>query len=292
MTEQIRTRSKKVRGRARKSLHLLSAIVEIINEVAPVSGRGVGYKLFTRGLIQAMGRSEMAAVYRLLRQAREQGLIEWGAIVDESRELELASTWSNPASYAHAVTSSYRRDFWQQQPVRVEVWSEKGTVRGVLAPVLDEYGVGFRVHHGFSSATVVHDIAQDDDGREMVALYLGDWDPSGMWMSHVDLPERLARYGGAHVTLQRIAITEDDVEVLPDFPAAEKKKDPRYPWFKRRCGERCVELDALDPNDLRARVESEIVALIEPVAWERCDVVNKAERESLRTILDQWEALR
>ena len=68
-------------------------------------------------------------------------------------------------AYARCVALSYRRDFWNQQPVRVEVWSEKGTVRGVLVPVLDHYAVGFRVMHGFSSGTVVHNIAEDDDGR-------------------------------------------------------------------------------------------------------------------------------
>jgi hypothetical protein len=49
-----------------------------------------------------------------------------------------------------------------------------------------------------------------------------------------------------------------------------------------------LELDAIDPNDLRARVEREIVALIEPVAWNRCAAVNKAEQQSLRTTLDHW----
>jgi hypothetical protein len=58
------------------------------------------------------------------------------------------STWSNPEQYASAVARSYRRDFWDQQPHRVEVWSEKGTIRGVLQPVLDRYAVGFRVMHG------------------------------------------------------------------------------------------------------------------------------------------------
>ena len=43
-----------------------------------------------------------------------------------------------------------------------EVWSEKGTVRGVLGPVLDNYAVGFRVLHGFSGATTVYDVAEDD----------------------------------------------------------------------------------------------------------------------------------
>ena len=55
-------------------------------------GRGVGYKLFTRGLIASMARSEMARVYRLLLTAREQGIIPWEWIVDDTRELERVST--------------------------------------------------------------------------------------------------------------------------------------------------------------------------------------------------------
>ena len=35
-----------------------------------------------------MARSEMARVYRLLLKAREQGIIPWEWIVDETRELE------------------------------------------------------------------------------------------------------------------------------------------------------------------------------------------------------------
>ncbi len=35
----------------------------------------------------------------------------------------------------------------------------------------------------------------------------------------------------------------------------------------------------MDPNDLRDCVEQEIRELIEPVAWERCEVVNKPEQE-------------
>jgi len=47
-------------------------------------------------------------------------------------------------------------------------------------------------------------------------------------------------------------------------------------------------LDALDPNDLRELVERAILSEIEPVAWNRCAVVERAERESLRTVLDSW----
>src|SRR4029077_15673411 len=144
---------------------------------------------------------------RLLREAREDGTIPWDWIVDETRRLERVSTWANPAEYARCVAQSYRRDFWDQQPVRVEMWSEKGTVRGVLQPVLDEYGVGFRVMHGFASATAVYDVAQDNDGRPLIPLYVGDYDCSGMFMSEEDLPTRLKKYDGNHVELRRIALT-------------------------------------------------------------------------------------
>jgi len=136
---------------------------------------------------------------------------------------------------------SYRRDFWAQQPDRVEVWSEKGTVRGVLAPILDEYGVGFRVMHGFSSATSIYDVAQGDDGRTLHVLYVGDFDPSGMWMSMHDLPERLERYGGDHVELLRVALGSSHVGTLSSFPASDKTKDPRYKWFVSKFGNRCCE---------------------------------------------------
>jgi hypothetical protein len=44
----------------------------------------------------------------------------------------------------------------------------------------------------------------------------------------------------------------------------------------------------MDPNDLRACVKREIKKLIEPVAWKCCEVVNRAEQESLKTILEKW----
>ena len=276
------------RGMAQVSLDLIKRMRAIVKAAQPITGRGVGYKLFVQNLIESMARNEMKRVYRLLLTAREQGIIPWEWIVDETRSLERVSTWDNPDQYARAVASSYRRDFWNQQPNRVEVWSEKGTVRGVLAPVLDHYAVGFRVMHGFSGATTIHDVAGDDDGRLLIVLYVGDFDPSGMFMSEVDLPARLEKYDGEHVVLKRIALKRQQVRGLPSFPAADKIKDSRYKWFVSNHGRQCWELDAMDPNDLRDCVEREIKAWIEPVAWERCEVVNKAEQESLKTVLEQW----
>jgi hypothetical protein len=291
MSEYSQTGMKKGRGRAQRSIDMISAMYEIAEVSQPITGRGVGYKLFSLNLIPSMGRNDMQVVYRLLKEAREEGTIPWGWIVDETRTLEKVSTWSNPAAFVRTVSRAYRRDFWKQQPERVEVWSEKGTIRGVLQPVLDEYGIGFRVMHGFGSATTINDVAEGDDSHPLTILYIGDYDPSGMWMSERDIPERLDRYGGQHITVRRIALLRADCDLLgrrPAFNVSEKSKDPRARWFRENYGEWCWELDAMDPNDLRSRVEDEIVAHIEPEAWERCRVVDEAERESLRHVLDAW----
>jgi hypothetical protein len=290
--KQIETCSKKVRGMALASLELIEAMHAAATAAHPITGRGIGYKLFAAGLIPSMDRAPMQRVYRLLREARERGMIPWEWIVDETRELERRPRWDDPADFIDTVSRAYRRDYWNQQPVRVEVWSEKGTVRGVLAPVLDQYGVGFRVMHGFSGATTIYDVAQDDDGRLLIVLYVGDYDPSGMYMSEHDLPDRLAKYGGDHVHVTRIALLREDLDDLPSFPASDKKKDPRHPWFVRNYGSRCWELDAMDPNDLRDLVEEAIKNEIELEAWNRCAVTEKAERESLRTVLDSWRGVR
>src|SRR5262245_41076624 len=220
--EQFKTGFKKRgRGMAQESLDLIEAMYAAAEAAQPITGRGVGYKLFAATLISSMEGSEMQRVYRLLRMARERGDIPWEWIVDETRELEICSSWADPAAFVRTVSRSYRRDFWNQQPQRVLIVSEKGTVRGVLAPVLNEFGVGFRVMHGLSSATNVYDIAQDDDGRLLIILYVGDYDPSGMYMSERDLPERLANYGGDHVQVKRIALTRAH-HSLPWFPASDK----------------------------------------------------------------------
>ena len=240
------------RGQSRASLDLVAAAQDILAEIQPASVRAVGYQLFTRKLIPSMARSEMNKLSKLLTRARENETIPWDHIVDETREPERVSAWQDPAAYVESVRRSYRRDRWTDQPRRIEVWSEKGTVRGTLAPVLHDYGVTFRVMHGYASATAVREAAQDSltgihGGKTFTTvLYVGDWDPSGLAMSEMDLPRRLDAYGGI-VLVKRVALDWQDIgDDLPSFPASEKTKDPRYQWFVKEYGSRCWELDVMD----------------------------------------------
>lgn len=280
------------RGKSRKTIELIGACHQILAEIQPATVRAVCYRLFTMGLIPDMSKSSTNGVSRQLVYARETGVIPWPWVVDETRRGERIISWDDPEEFADNILGYYTRNRWVHQPQQVEVWSEKGTVRGTLSPVINGYGVTFRVMHGYGSATVVNDIAKMtcDFENPLLAIYIGDWDPSGLHMSVVDLPERLERYG-ARVVIERLALTRDQItnHKLPSFAAITKAKDPRYQWFVDRYGAQCWELDALSPVVLREAVKERILGIIDTEYWDRCGVVERAEKESLVGAMTAWK---
>ena len=61
MTEHFETGIKKGRGMAQRSLDLIEAMYAMAEAAQPITGRGVGYKLFTAGLIPSMSTNGNAA---------------------------------------------------------------------------------------------------------------------------------------------------------------------------------------------------------------------------------------
>ena len=283
------------RGKSLRNLALIKAARAILTEIKPASIRAVCYRLFTMKLITSMAKGETNRVSEQLTWAREHGVIPWSWIVDETRAPERVNAFTDPKDYVDVVKRSYRKDRWTDQPEWIEVWSEKGTVRGTLAPVLNAYGITLRVLHGYGSTTAVYEAAQDSlsagDDKLLTVLYVGDHDPSGLHMSEVDLPRRLKEYGGV-VRLVRLALTERDTRGhLPWFATETKRQDARYRWYLKQHGARCWELDALSPVVLRRRLEEAILARIDHDAWERAEITERAECESLESILNAWPNL-
>ena len=295
------------RGRSQSTKDLIQVSREIIEERAPIGVRGIAYVLFAvHNLIPDMSKQSTDKVSRLITDMREEGLVAWSAIVDESRTIESEPGWENPAECFEVFAQSYRRDFWRDSAYRVIVISEKATVSGLLRPVIDRWGVSYFPAHGFNSATRVKELVEEmnSDPRRYICLYCGDWDPSGMWMSEQDWfitgsdsrypgsterSNRLIRYGAdpKRFTWSRIALTQEDLPGLPSFPAEEKKADPRYKWFIQNYGNRAFEIDALDPRVFRDRVEMHIKRYINPGAWQRHIVVEAAQRQSTRLFAAQ-----
>jgi hypothetical protein len=279
-----------MRGRSQATLILEAAIHEIVNERSPITVRGIAYALFTQELIGDMTTKNTAKVSRIATAMREREELDWELIVDDSRQVRTVAAWSNPEAIINSAVRGYRKDYWEDQDYTVEVWAEKGTVGGILQPVLDELGVAFRVMKGFGSFTSVRRAAQDAGesswDKEFVALYIGDHDPSGLHMSEVDLPERLERYG-FEGDFQRIAVTKEDRKCA-SFSASTKKSDPRYKWFAQNYGDTCWELDAINPSTLRDRVQRNIEAHIDFDRWNKCIMVEEAEVESMQAFRKSW----
>lgn len=299
------------KGPAKATLEFIDAIIEIARKIHPCSVRAIAYKLFIAKLIDSMSIYSVAKVSRACTIAREHGFMPCEWIADPSRAEHKVATWKDPEAYAKAVQQSYRRTKWRHQPVHLSVWSEKETVEGTISPILEKYEVPFQFIHGFSSFTAANNMADANLNREQrtLILYIGDYDPSGMFMSESDLPRRLARYSGDDkhedievdlarkvldkigLSIRRVALTVADTIDLGrglSFPASDKRKDPRYGWFVEGYGDTCWELDALEPTVLRRRLEEEILGVLDLEKWERYIRVEEAERASIVEACRAW----
>jgi len=281
------------RGLATKTLSIISTCYAILEEEQPLTVRGVCYRLFNRKLIPDMGKNSTKKISTVLTTARERSMIPWSWIVDETREIDYVNSWDDPETFIDSVTTQYRKDRWATQPERVFVVSEKGTVGGIIRPVIKDYGVPFVVYHGFGSASAVRLLARisASDRRPLTLLYVGDHDPSGRFMSDEDLPGRVVEYGG-RANIERVALTESDLADLrpSTFPASDKKDDTRYRWFTEHHGDTCCELDALDANELRRRLESAIVDHLDIDGWGRAGSTEDAELTSITDFFATWKS--
>jgi hypothetical protein len=292
------------RGKSQKSLDLIAVAKAILEETQPTTVRSVCYRLFVQGLIKDMSPNETGKVSKQLTWARDAGEIPWEWIVDGARSARYFNSWLNPKDFAESVKRQYRKDRWQHQPYLIEVWSEKSTVEGILQPVLDEYGVTFRICKGFNSTTEARSVAEESRNyRKITALYVGDYDPSGLFMAKHDIYRCIEKYGG-DIEPIHLALTAEHIETLPSQSVADKgprtkadgtksRGDPRYIWYlEHGHPSRFWELDAMDPNDLRQMVADAIRSYIDWRQWDQDGLAEAAEMSTIDHIFGNWERLR
>ena len=280
------------RGKSRKTLDLIAAAWEILAEIQPASVRAV--------LLPTL-------------HARHHHLD-----VEERDEQGERAAHLGAGARHHPVVVDRRRDpgagarVGVLEPGRVRRGREAILPRPLDRPAAPDRALvrkghdprhvgpgatGLRGHLPRDARLRISDGHQADRDRELAVrqaayrvLRRGS-EPSGLHMSEVDLPRRLDEYGG-DVELVRLALTASDCGAdLPSFATDSKKRDPRYRWYVDRYGSRCWELDALSPAVLRDRVADAIDRVLDHGAWDRAEVVERAERESLTTILAAWPGI-
>lgn len=170
-------------------------------------------------------------------------------LIDRNRAIERFGTFTSPEEAVDYIRRVYRRPRDENQEWSIYLGVEKSGIVEQLTDWFGRLGIAIVALGGYSSQSYVDEIVKDVErqDRPAVLIYAGDFDPSGEDIER-DFLERADCFEENH----RIALTPQQIidYALPPLPG--KKSDSRAAAFTARHGQLMqVELDALDPNDLR-----------------------------------------
>lgn len=259
--------------------------------------RQLYYQFVSRGLIANNDR-EYSKLGSIVNEARLAGKIDWDHIVDRTRFVRELSTWGSPEKIMEGAAKSYRRDLWETQATRVEVWIEKDALVGVIEGICDQLRVPYLSCRGYTSQSEMWGASQRFyghtlRGQKVVVLHLGDHDPSGIDMSR-DIEERLLHFlacdyyrvlynnhfdftdedpdevdrsamsdealqwSADNFELRRLALNWDQVEQYAPPPNPAKITDSRSRSYISEYGHESWELDALEPSVIAQLIEDAV----------------------------------
>ena len=250
--------------------------------------RQLYYRLVSAGEL-VNSQKEYKRLGKVMTRLREAGDVPFTWIVDHVRSTLKPSSWSGLADFGDTVRDAYRKNLWPQMPHHVEVFVEKDAVAGTIQPVTAEYDVALHVCRGYASLIFAGEIADEwaRIGKRIHAYYLGDFDPSGFDIER-DLKDKLERYSSRAVfnaeetdvdrleksalrnvvtVWSRLGVVEDDFDEHDLIELPVKATDNRARTFWEEHGERCAEVDALPPTELRRRVREAIESHIDQDRW-------------------------
>jgi 5S rRNA maturation endonuclease (ribonuclease M5) len=276
------------RRRSREEIASLDvALAEIAYEVAPATVRQIFYQAVVRGLVPKSETTGYRVVQRRLLKLREDGTIPYGLITDNARMVRTRARWNSPEHFAREAAARYRRDYWADFPVRVEVWLEKDALAGVLTPaVVDECGLDLYVTRGFASVTYLQEAAEFMlvDERPTFVYVLTDFDPSGLSIAETVERELVERSWPTRVEVERLAVTREQIDLyeLPTRPT--KTTDTRARRFEHEHGTGSVELDAIPPDTLRSLVKRSIEQHMDRRKLSLLKLAEREEREGIKNL--------
>lgn len=265
---------------------IIHSAYDVLVDHRPMTLRQVFYRLVAAQIIENT-QARYKSLSRALVLGRQEGMIPWHWIEDRLRLPRPVSMWSNLSDFSDAALASYRRDVWAEQVGYVEVWLEKDALSGIFERALDPYGITLNVGRGYDSWSSIWAASERYGDRTVNVLYFGDFDPSGVDMVR-SLRDRLGFFD-CWVPIEQVALTMEDIEryELPPNPA--KRTDTRAAAFIARYGDQAVELDALPPDVLEARIIGEVEGIINLSALELTKAQEDRDLDRLRTFLENVE---
>jgi hypothetical protein len=268
------------------------AIVRAVRAESPVTLRGVFYRVSSAGAVPKT-ENGYRAVGRRLTTLRREGRVGYHEIADGTRYVFRPRTQRGVESMLRNSASSYRRMLWENQPVQVQLFTEKDAIRGAIGPVTDDWDVPLGVLRGYVSETFAYEAAESIAASPVpVVIYnLGDHDPSGVdaWR---DFRDKVGAFvlemdPFAEVEFERLAVTPGQIADLELPTRPTKQKDTRARGFE---GE-SVEVDAIPAPVLRRIVEDAITRHVDQHELELTRMAEANERDLLTKMVGEWETI-
>jgi hypothetical protein len=216
------------------------------------------------------------ALIRLLRDARLEGLISWNVIHDPTRPVTIWNVHDSTQPYVEeqlqGFLMGYSRNLLQSQPNHIELFAEKKTLTSIIEPIASRYCMPLTIGSGSCSIAPIKQLAERfrQSGREkLIVLTIADLDPAGIMISR-SFAQRLRDYFQiGDIDARRVALTQDQVD---DYSLViggniDAKEDVNKEVFRQEFGEDTYEVEALEPSDLEAIVESAIEQTIDVDAY-------------------------
>jgi len=283
----------KIRGAGLALINKMNSIIAEYEKAGySLTLRQVYYQLVARGIIPNNERSyKMVGDY--MSHGRLAGLIDWHAIEDRTRYVRKLSHWDNPAEIINSAVNSYRIDLWDTQPQYIEVWIEKDALIGIVEQVAQRFDVPCFSCRGYTSQSEMWAAAQRLSSasfggeRPCTVIHLGDHDPSGIDMTR-DIQERLTLFASddLELTINRIALNMDQIELYKPPPNPAKITDTRFTKYMEMYGETSWELDAIEPTQLDALIGKTITRYIDKKEMDKQRKRMEEEKDVLREAKD------
>ncbi len=283
--------ARKRRGRplAENTLAIREAIFALPERFERMTVRGIFYELESKyGVVPKDDNRGYRPVQRQVLVMRREGLLPWEFVADGTRWVRRAPTFDSVDDALREMSRSYRRDLWESQDWRIEVWLEKDALADLIWPTADRWGVPLLVSRGCTSVTFLYSAARDASevrarqGRTTLVFALYDYDAGGA-RAFRKIQRGLEEYAPGCALVRQLALTREQVMEwdLPTRPA--KKRDPEA----KKWGDVAVELDAIPAPVLIALLDDTIQGLVDERAWKVAQVVEAEERAGLTSLLEK-----
>jgi hypothetical protein len=205
------------------------------------------------------------------------GVIDWDYIEDRGRVPYIPYYVKDVEDALNDTIAQYRIDRQIGQDVHIELWTEKDALSGIMKRSTEKYHIQLIVNKGYTSSSAIYRAYQRvlinlSKGRNVVILYFGDHDPSGLDMVR-DIRERiifmlengndkLANIGDGDFEVLPIGLTMEQIKKYKLPPNPTKLTDSRADKYIKKFGKTCWEVDALSPRTLTAIIETNIKKII------------------------------